>query len=891
MFSVLGALALAASAAARPIEVPRTAASQSRPGPALPPALLGAPAAMGPLLSLEPLVPGPLEASPAAAALAIPAAPAALDVELARARAAAERDPGWRYLSAQPVVRLYVAEAPGFGHQAATLALARRLRDLGYGGLIDVVYDQDGDPRAPYTVSAKLEALLPGFDGARIEQTADGLRLRRLPAFQGRLEPVAVAMTAGADDDRRDYARELNADRFLRLAPMGWTDYAETAQTRGRAPVPLEQSPELPLIYRPNDRDGPALAALSGPKAAGLGTLLEAAKETDILAAYGLAYFGPDTLHRLLSGVRLAMEAHPGLFRGGVVVPLLREAADRVRDLRKIADGDDALRGRLGYAKVEDAGLGARIHSQPGDGILLVETGAAPQPYFERLFGLSALPPTVEGKNAVNLARLLGIPYFPRDGDTVYDLFDHLDDGSSGRAILLAAMQALHYGGGEPSAAIARFIGAAMSDTPLRAAFAAARVPQDALGMDKLLRGAAALAHDHGLLGPEADQALGTLERLARESIAADTPLVFPAELARRVWAWIEGNQAVTRVPLREWLARRREAGRPPAGWSWEQLEYQVGRLNSAIRRTDARGFLLRPVALAAIEVLVDDLSDGGRTRAGIQRRLSRAGLPDVRALGAFNLFGRKVLLEDLLLYPNTRVVHLIAAMLHETLAAAGEPHEDAAATVQHMMRFVFGAEMEERTLSLWVSEARQWGDVQHLRRSAVRPSIPESARDPIDRFELPLDTVRMRLAPYLGYADGDQGWSNDYRSAQVHFTTERNKIALGVQPAEKGKEREILLWFKHDSEEWRQVWFWPARAMREEAIKASAKGKEKDLSRALSYERFAAEVLPALDRAMEEFLREERDPDRARFARSVYFAFRGNFRRLSGLELPVFGD
>lgn len=46
------------------------------------------------------------------------------------------------YLSSQSLIRVYVSFADGFGHQAASMAIVRELRTIGYKNWIEIVYNQ-----------------------------------------------------------------------------------------------------------------------------------------------------------------------------------------------------------------------------------------------------------------------------------------------------------------------------------------------------------------------------------------------------------------------------------------------------------------------------------------------------------------------------------------------------------------------------------------------------------------------------------------------------------------------------------------------------------------------------------------------------------------------------
>lgn len=122
-------------------------------------------------------------------------------------------------LAKETIIRVYISPAPGFGHQAATVTVMRRLRHLGFTGHFDVIYSD--------SVSNKLSTLLPGFDPNQTDwQELHHLKLRAiaLSQFQNQRDTQRVALgVTGAEDERGSMTPErLNVDSYLRLQPLGW---------------------------------------------------------------------------------------------------------------------------------------------------------------------------------------------------------------------------------------------------------------------------------------------------------------------------------------------------------------------------------------------------------------------------------------------------------------------------------------------------------------------------------------------------------------------------------------------------------------------------------------------------------------------------------------------
>jgi len=423
--------------------------------------------------------PGPL-----AAALEAPVAAQALPPDVQAVVAAA---------NALPEIRVYFANEPGLGHQSASLAAMRRLRDLGYEGRLEAVYDGDAGELA-----AKVATLLPdpAALGATVETTASLLR-RNAP-------PVDLALSGGDDAAGPGRLTRLRALRYLRLSPANWIAGDELWELGRSGPRAL--GTDGATLFRPG---GPAEAeaAVSAlergfgaeAKAAGLRSLLRALPAHDLLPIYGLAFMTSQSLHDVLLGAALARRERPDLFGGrGLVAPLLLPAGGKLAEALRTAD--PRLSAAVLRARVEDPGLEETLaRLKPGQ-LLALETGPVPPAVFERLFAAATLPPVLEGKNAASLAGLLGLPFLPvraaatldfmcrvlredahRAGDAS-ELLGMTRSGSSSKELLdVLAMNAPEIAG--------LIVRAADPASPLRRLFADFRQRQDDFGRDKLVRG------------------------------------------------------------------------------------------------------------------------------------------------------------------------------------------------------------------------------------------------------------------------------------------------------------------------------------------------------------------------------------------------------------------
>lgn len=452
--------------------------------------------------------------------------------ELEAARAAADGSLAWSYLSQLPLIRAYVSAAPGYGNQWATISILRRLRDLGYAGELEAVYDGDpgkGELNEATAAKYKLPVLLPGFDPALEDQRIPGLGVRaRTVASLGSHERAALALTGG-DDVGRGSRGLLKADAYLRLSPMGWNLGNDSVATERETRTLADDTsrPQM-FVYRPADpREPPRpqeTASLSPEKARGVRALLDAAPGRAFMPAYGLARYDEGHLHRLLLGVSEAMERRPEAFPRGAVVPFLLDDARMAAGLERlvsdparaaapplsaraaaVADAVVAnrrLARRLRSVSVEDPALPAILAGLGEGDILFVRTGSVPPGVFERMFALATLPPVIEGRNARNLAQLTGRPFLPNydfDFLDVYRAMKGTPGSAAARSAMRAAVDALNDQAGYSFLPLADFM-LGVLDGSLQPGFARARVRQDDLGRDKLFTAVLELLEMLGLL-------------------------------------------------------------------------------------------------------------------------------------------------------------------------------------------------------------------------------------------------------------------------------------------------------------------------------------------------------------------------------------------------------
>lgn len=339
-----------------------------------------------------------------------------------------------QFLGTLSNIRIGFEKSPGFGHQSATVATMDAIREIGYTGWFEIVYEPENAP--------KLHTLMPGDfdkDGPALQVVANkklkfvGVGNKEAPKKKGEVGLF------GANDHGHSGSR-LNTDYALTLQPFEWHQTRRVeAFGEERLLEPERTTPELqrqsPMAfqYDVNSPDDPhQLVDDNLPNnpvlATNLKALLDVASQgaVDMQAIYGLTDTESE-LGALVDGVRWAQNNGPTNVRcGATIIAMIPGVADNmVPQNVQIIDlatpgADQAL-----------SGLG-------GTDIAVVKTGRMPQPLFRELYRTSSLPPVLEGANTANFMRLTGLPYMnffstktpfvaPFGGDTDFDYQPVLD--------------------------------------------------------------------------------------------------------------------------------------------------------------------------------------------------------------------------------------------------------------------------------------------------------------------------------------------------------------------------------------------------------------------------------------------------------------------------------
>ena len=131
------------------------------------------------------------------------------------------------------IIRLYVVDTSGLGHQATTIQIMYRLIVLGFNHNFELVYDNgSGDTKA------KLTKLIPGFDAIGLDTqkvTLNASTSVTLIELQTFIKDIAqypkkkFGFTGGFDTNATNHANNpalsskgVNVDFFLKLQPFQW---------------------------------------------------------------------------------------------------------------------------------------------------------------------------------------------------------------------------------------------------------------------------------------------------------------------------------------------------------------------------------------------------------------------------------------------------------------------------------------------------------------------------------------------------------------------------------------------------------------------------------------------------------------------------------------------
>ncbi|HTW83303.1 MAG TPA: LysM domain-containing protein [Candidatus Sulfotelmatobacter sp.] len=379
-----------------------------------------------------------------------------------------------------PRIRMWVEETSNLGNQSSTINLLYRLarprRDdkltYGYGGIIDVYYEQD-------ETLAKIYQLLPEL-GGQPNGTVDAATVNLIKWTTRPTTLVALGFTGAADDSKDaqgGLAAMLNVGTFLRLQPYLWKTQLEQIVRQDLAKnISLNDQPALGGLAfgrRLFNVDPSLYAAPDFSRYAGVvPQIVQYLTSDDFLAAHALQaiysfkdsliYFNQNGIFAtaLCCGAGLRWQGLPGkLYKNAqplVIVNFdLIDSADSVAAVKTIVEGgltpgETALGASLARNTTLSANVARRrayftalgadrfttlfkpttvqavrdaVATITGhkDRVLFIQLGHAPQPLFNHALFKSTIIPVFEGQNTTNAAINMGRAYMqiPRENATV----------------------------------------------------------------------------------------------------------------------------------------------------------------------------------------------------------------------------------------------------------------------------------------------------------------------------------------------------------------------------------------------------------------------------------------------------------------------------------------
>lgn len=218
------------------------------------------------------------------------------------------------YLNRSEIIRIKIHEAPGFGHQAATLTLINRLRNMGYIGKIQIIYADN--------ISEKLAKLVPGFrsynfgpqyfKNKNVEFFSNDWFKKHLKEF-----PLVDFGLSGAGAFSVD---DLKVRHVLAFSPTKWHN-PPYMQVNGEHRLMPELS-HLPILINFPQRDEiPRIIEeqLSYSdnmkrKKNGIKVLIESLPNIDMLSAYGLGVLGEIKLAKIIESLLIARSENSSIF-------------------------------------------------------------------------------------------------------------------------------------------------------------------------------------------------------------------------------------------------------------------------------------------------------------------------------------------------------------------------------------------------------------------------------------------------------------------------------------------------------------------------------------------------------------------------------------------------
>jgi hypothetical protein len=318
------------------------------------------------------------------------------------------------FLHDQKMIRVYVDSAPGFGHQSAGISVMRRLRDLGFKGEFEVVYQP--------AVASKIQKIYPGFPEGISGQVHYVDVNTYTESVANKQAPKVQLAISGADDGFGEKFKVIsNAENYLRLQPLGWGDvglYSDSLHV-------LKSLKDKPLANLPSSsseeflKSIPTMNDLSADLKYFVQRFADGAERNFSFPVYGVGtqIFAPQRMYFYGKAVKSAATKMDK--SKAIIVPVVSPFNPQDMDVMGKVFGkktgfESSNATELKHQKQMHL-LTPQEFSQatlkPGN-VYFVFVGSVPQAVFNFFYEQATLPVWVAGKNAMSFAVTKGKPYF-----------------------------------------------------------------------------------------------------------------------------------------------------------------------------------------------------------------------------------------------------------------------------------------------------------------------------------------------------------------------------------------------------------------------------------------------------------------------------------------------
>lgn len=318
------------------------------------------------------------------------------------------------------------------GDQAIALDVSKRLRELGFIGTIEFIFEENAHNKISKLLGTTIET-------NKISEFPDrNLRFIPMNFFNEHREHFVQADFAispsfiNTGSARSNYSAEisgkinptyLKSSSLIVLQPTGFYDSQIIIKDENITVPGTKNIPIKTVISESHISN----SVLEDPRAAFLKKLLNTSNTVDFSVGYGLGlYDGPIKVYRYLLAMHLT-----SMHRKDPTKPQVFALISKFNDAEKeklfsLIQSNPNLKDKIGIVDPNLPDSAALIESNKLEGkISLSFLGNVPKDIFESLMQKSTYPPTVAGANSISLMQNLGRPYL------VSTFYNYTDERSS----------------------------------------------------------------------------------------------------------------------------------------------------------------------------------------------------------------------------------------------------------------------------------------------------------------------------------------------------------------------------------------------------------------------------------------------------------------------------